>query len=48
MDEQELCAQVEEVELDRQALKREDRVKGSDAEECCRAQMALALQQGTA
>ena len=48
MDEQELCAQAEEVELDRQALKREDRVKGSDAEECCRAQMALALQQGTA
>ena len=48
MDERELCAQVEEVELDRQALKREDRVKGSDAEECCCAQKALASQQGMA
>ena len=48
MDEQDLCAQAEEVELDRQALKREDRGKGSDAEECCLAQMALALQQGMA
>ena len=48
MDEQELGVQVEEVELDQQALKREDRVKGSDAEECCRAQTALVLQQGMA